>query len=121
MTPTQRTVEEASKYILESIEDWKNKGQLKKIISLSNWAEKWRSKIGEETANMKQLFRNIRDLKRVIQGNKKIDPNADVRVLEREVEILSKAYSNIETKRGIRKTVEKIEKNKKNSDKLETL
>ena len=40
MAITPRTAEEASKFILESVEEWKNTSQDKKIISLSNWAEK---------------------------------------------------------------------------------
>ena len=59
MAVTQRTVEEASKYILDSIEDWKNSGQDKKIISLSNWAVRWRSNTGGPIAKMRELQKNI--------------------------------------------------------------
>jgi hypothetical protein len=41
---TKRTTEEAEAYIAESIKVWKETGNEKRIISLSNWAENWRLK-----------------------------------------------------------------------------
>ncbi len=55
------------------MEDWKNTGQDKKIISLSNWAEKWRSNTGGPTAKIKSLQKSIKGLELIIKRNKKID------------------------------------------------
>ena len=76
---TERTVEGAEAYIIESIGYWKSKGLEKRIISLSNWAEHWRV-IGEntETASMiKILESGTRNLKRVIDKNNKVGMNTE--------------------------------------------
>jgi hypothetical protein len=93
MANTQRTVEEASKYILDSIEGWKSKGQDKKIISLSNWAERWNSKNGGHVTKMREILKTIRGLELIIKRNKKINPNTDSTVLEGELERVRKVYA----------------------------
>jgi hypothetical protein len=85
MTITQRTVEEAGKYILDSIEDWKNTGQDKKIISLSNWAEKWRSNTGGYVSRMRDLQKNIRALEQIMKRKKKLNQQTDLSGLEKEL------------------------------------
>jgi len=65
MAITPRTAEEASKFILESVEEWKNTSQDKKIISLSNWAEKWRSK--RETDPFKKMIEIKNGKRRVVE------------------------------------------------------
>jgi hypothetical protein len=77
---TERTVEEAEAYIIESIEYWKSKGKEKGIISLSNCAECWRvrGEITEKALKIKKLKSGMRNLKKTIDGNNKIGRNTEV-------------------------------------------
>lgn len=78
--PTERTIEEAEAYIIESIKYWKEKGLEKRIISLSNWAENWRVS-GDNTeiaSKIKILDSNTRNLQRLIENQKKLGKNTDV-------------------------------------------
>lgn len=72
--PTKRTAEEAKAYIIESIELWEKEGIEKRIISLSNWAELWRSRseIAATTNKIKMLKISIKDLQRAIARNIKM-------------------------------------------------
>ena len=94
MAITPRTAEEASKYILESLEEWKNTSRDKKIISLSNWAEKWRPKRETDPfKKMEEINKSIRDITRSIKRNKDIDlpsPN-----LEQSLEALKIKYNEL--------------------------
>lgn len=77
--PTERTIEEAEAYIIESIKYWKEKRLEKRIISLSNWAEHWRVS-GESTEmafKIKILKSGMRDLQRVIDNKNKVGMDSD--------------------------------------------
>jgi gas vesicle protein len=104
MAITQRTVEEASKYIQDSIEDWKKTGQDNKIISLSNWAEKWRSNTGGPVAKMKDVKKSINDLKRIIKRKLKVNPDSNNTALQKELENHEKYYASLVANYGEPKT-----------------
>jgi hypothetical protein len=78
--PTKRTTTEAKAYISESIELWEKEGTEKQIISLSNWAERWRtlSEIKSKTAQIETLKKDNKSLELIIKRNKKIGVNYPV-------------------------------------------
>jgi hypothetical protein len=102
MAITQRTVEEAKAYIAESLKQWEEANQSKKIISLAAFAEKWRSVTGSPKAKMKSLQKSIKGLELIINRNENIDlpsPN-----LKNSLEALKKIYNELITKYGEPKT-----------------
>jgi hypothetical protein len=98
MTITQRTAEEASKYILESIENWKSAGQDKKIISLSNLAEKWRSDTSGPSAKIKLLHQSIKALELILKRNENV--GIPLGQLGDQLEYLKKEYKDLIDKYG---------------------
>ena len=111
MAITPRTAEEASKYILESVEEWKNTNQDKKIISLSNWAEGWRSNAGGHTTRIRELKKNIRALTLVIKRKRVMYlemPAEDPIVLELEAH--QNAYNDLVAQYGEPKISKKKQK-----------
>jgi hypothetical protein len=79
MTVTIRTVEEAKIYIAASLTEWEALNESKKIISLSNWAEKWRPTNAAGYAKIKTLKSSIRYLEGYIKNATKegetVNPN----------------------------------------------
>lgn len=75
-------IDEAEKYILESISVWKDSDK-QKINSLAGMAEKWRRKRTITPAmKKKELEKNIKGLKLIIKRSKKLDENANTIPLE---------------------------------------
>jgi hypothetical protein len=103
MAITQRTAEEAKVYIVESLKQWEEANESKKIISLAAFAEKWHSSKGASPiAKMKSLQLSIKALKLILKRNEKIDlPSGQ---LEDQVKYLEDEYKELADKYGEPKT-----------------
>lgn len=108
--PTERTVEEAETYIRESIELWKEIGSEKRIISLSNWAEKWRSNTVGHAAKMRGLQKNIRALKLVMERDEKINLNVNNYALQGVLDSNNEEYARLVETHGELKTKKEFSK-----------
>ena len=102
MAITQKTTEEAIKYIQDSIENWKSAGQDRKIISLSNWAEKWRSNTGSTTAKIRSLQKNIKGIEQIIKRSQK--EGIQGTVLDDQLKEFKDQYNSLVSKYGEPKT-----------------
>ncbi|MCX6334763.1 MAG: hypothetical protein NT092_10755 [Bacteroidia bacterium] len=100
MAITQRTVEEAKTYITESLKQWEEANESKKIISLAAFAEKWRSKTGIRYAKMREMQKNISALKLIIKRLVKINPKSPIIALESELATQQKTYDAYVAKFG---------------------
>jgi hypothetical protein len=100
---TQRTVEEAKVYINESIAYWestKDENQLKKINSLANWAEKWRSGTGGHVSKMRDIQKNINAYKAIMKRKLKISSLVDNTLLQKELDAWQNSYDHFVKKHG---------------------
>ncbi len=84
--PTKRSIEEAKTYIEESIKLWEGTNQEKQIISLSNWAEKYRiqNKIAFIEARIKALKKDNKSYELIINRNNKL--GVDYPVIKAQME-----------------------------------
>jgi len=93
---TQRTLDEASKFIEDTITYWVTSDEEKKVILLAAHAEKMRSGIGGPAAQIKALNKNINSsklkLKRKIFSSPKAKAN-----LEEELEWYRKELARLQS------------------------
>jgi hypothetical protein len=107
---TERTVEEAEAYIQESIKQWKEIGQEKRIISLSNLVEKWRSNTVGHIAKMRGLQKNIRALKLVLERDAKISQSVNNYALQGTLDSIKEEYARLVETHGELKTNKEFNK-----------
>ena len=100
MAVTKRTEEEAKKYIIDSLEEWKSNDQGRKIISLSNMIEQWRSNKGKTLKKIRAIKKSIKDIERIIHRHQIINPTTNVKVLEDELLRFKEAYDGMVKKYG---------------------
>lgn len=86
MATTERTTNEAQKYIEESFAHWIASGEEKKVRSLAAMAEKWRSRKTKPRQYMMDLQKNINALETLIRRKLKLKPNSDNSGLQKELE-----------------------------------
>ena len=89
---TQRTAEEAKVYITESVKHWEEIGESKKIISLANFAEKWRSNTSLST-KIKAIKKSIKGVELILKRNEKIGLNSPN--LVKSLEGLNNEYNKL--------------------------
>jgi hypothetical protein len=101
MEITKRTVVEAIKYIQDSIKEWEATDQDHKIISLSNWAEKWHSGTNSvHISRMIALQKNMRELKYIIHRNDRTTNTTDDDTFENAWDAAKKEYDELVAKYG---------------------
>ena len=109
MATTERTVDEAHKYINESITHWISTGEEKKVKSLAGMAEKWRSKTGGQSAMIKALQKSIKGLDLIIKRNEKVGIPSGI--LSDQLDDLTEEYKTFVAEYGEPKTKIKREQN----------
>jgi hypothetical protein len=72
--PTKRTTQEAKDYINETIKFWEEEGRESKIVSLANFAEKWRYNKGGPKSKIIGFHKEIKSLQELILRHNKLEP-----------------------------------------------
>jgi hypothetical protein len=103
MAVTPRTPQQAKEFITKAIADWEATGdekQIKKIVSLSNWAEKWHSTTGGHIAAMKDWEKNKKAIELIMKRKLKHNPKTDNTALEKELETHKNALKDYTERYG---------------------